>query len=100
MTLITTAYSWLRTNKMKTYLIGAVLMLAVLNLKQCGTASMLKKELAVSEHNIKALNDTIRLTTNKAHEPEFDKLAFLTDKVSNLEKLSTDLYTEVKKIKG
>lgn len=79
---------------------AAVLILVMLNLKQCNKAQLLNKKLDVAAQNIKALNDTIHLTTNKAKEPEYDKLALLTDKVSNLEKLSTDLYAEVKKIKG
>lgn len=61
---------------------------------------MTEKKLQVAQQNINVLNDTIRLVKNKAQEPEFDKLAFLTDKLSSLEKLNTNLYTTVKNIKG
>lgn len=60
----------------------------------------LKQQLTVADHNIKALNDSIRITIDKQGKEEANKLALLTDKVSNLEKLNTELYAEVKNIKG
>lgn len=72
----------------------------LLNLKQCSRTSELRKEVKVANQNINALNDTIRVTKDKAGQAEYNKLSLLTDKVSNLEKLSADLYAEVKKLKG
>lgn len=69
-------------------------------LQQCNQNKIAEKKLAVAEHNINVLNDSLRITKNKVGEDEFNKLAFLTDKVDNLAKLSTDLANAVKNING
>lgn len=100
------AYIWkagidlFRSNRLASILIVAVLALGLMQWNSCNRNARLKKELAVATHNINAANDTIRLERNKNGDTMSVKLAFLTDKLSNLEKLNEDLYAEVKNIKG
>lgn len=100
------AYLWkalldlLKGNKITTIAICVVLALGLMQWDSCNRNSRLKKQLEVAEHNIAAANDTIRLERNKNGDTMAVKLAFLTDKLSNLEKLNKDLYAEVKNIKG
>jgi hypothetical protein len=89
-----------RGNKIASIAIIAVLVLGISQCNQCSNNRILKKKLAVAEHNLAAANDTIRLEKNKNGDIMTVKLAFLTDKLSNLEKLNEDLYNEVKNIKG
>lgn len=89
-----------KNNKVTVIAVAVGLFFAVSSITQCNKTQVLKKKLAVAEHNIQAANDTIRITRDKANQIEYDKLAFLTDKLSNLEKLNADLSDEVKKIKG
>lgn len=100
------AYLWkhaidlFKGNKFTSILLIIVLALGLMQWNSCNRNARLKKELAVATHNINAANDTIRLERNKNGDTMSVKLAFLTDKLSNLEKLNEDLYAEVKNIKG
>lgn len=87
-------------NKLAISSILAVAILFLFNLRQCGQTAKLRKQLAVSEQNIKALNDTIRVTKERNGDTEYNKLALLTDNVKDLQKLSADLAAEVRNIKG
>lgn len=78
-----------------------LILLFVWNLmNQRNKSAILEKKLEVAEQNYKASQDTIRIVKDRAGRVEYNKLAFLTDKVDNLAKLNTDLADEVKKIKG
>ncbi len=61
---------------------------------------VLKRQLAVSEHNLQVANDSMRVTRDKSNKVEYDKLAYLTNTVDNLSKLNKDLADEVKKVRG
>lgn len=61
---------------------------------------VLKKQLAVTEHNLQAANDTIRIVKDRQGRAEYDKFAYLTNSVENLSKMNKTLYDEVKQIKG
>jgi len=100
MSLISSAFSWLKNNRTIGGLASVLLVSFLLNLQTCRNNRDLKKEIAVAQHNINALNDTIRITKDRQGKDEYNKLALLTDKMSNLEKLNADLYNEVKNIKG
>lgn len=89
-----------KNNKLATVAIIVALVLGLSQFRQCSKNQILKKKLAVAEHNLAAASDTIRSTKDNNDKDEFNKLAFLTDKLSNLEKLNTDLAVEVKAIKG
>lgn len=91
---------WFKKNLLQLIIIGVALVFMLLWLKQCNDNKVAQKKLIVAEHNINALQDTLRVTKNKVGETEYNKLAFLTDKLENLEKLNTDLYKTVKNIKG
>lgn len=92
--------NWIKKNILQLIIIGVALVFMLLWLKQCNDNKVAQKKLIVAEHNINALQDTLRVTKNKVGETEYNKLAFLTDKLENLEKLNTDLYKTVKNIKG
>lgn len=89
-----------KSNKLASILIVIVLALGLMQWNSCNRNARLKKELAVAEHNIAAATDTIRLERNKNGDTMSVKLAFLTDKLSNLEELNKGLYDEIKNIKG
>lgn len=63
-------------------------------------AAMAKKKEEVAQHNLAVAQDSIRIVKDKAGRIEYQKLAYLTDKLDNLEKLNTNLANEVKQIKG
>jgi hypothetical protein len=98
--LLSFASTFIRNNKILTGIIIFAIISSFLNLRQCSKNQTLKKQVAVANHNIKALNDTIRLTKDKEGKDEFDKLALLTDKISKLAEMNADLAVEVKAIKG
>lgn len=92
--------TWAKANPYKIAVTLFAIILFMLLMAQCNKTNTLNKKLTTSEQNVKALNDSVRQTQTKDNKPEFDKLALLTDKVSNLEKLSTDLAEEVRNTKG
>jgi len=61
--------------------------------------SNLKTKLMFSEQNIKALNDSVRVSENKVGELEYSKNILIAEK-RDLEDLNADLAEEVKKEKG
>lgn len=73
---------------------------AFVNLIQFNRNEITKKKLAVAEHNLQVINDTLRITLDKAGKAEANKLAFLMDEISDLKNLNTALYNELKNIKG
>jgi len=97
MNFLISALAWVKANK--TFLL-IIVGFAIVSLQQCGSNRDLRKQLEVANHNIKAINDTLRVTKDKDGKDEANKLALLTDKLSNLEKLNADLASEVKSIKG
>jgi hypothetical protein len=61
---------------------------------------ILQKQIKVANYNQKVTQDSVRLLKDKAGKDEYNKLAFLTESVKSLTKLSEDLAKEVKQIKG
>jgi hypothetical protein len=102
--LITPAWTALlglvKGNRVAAIAIGAVLILGFLQVRSCNRNADLKKQVAVAEHNIQAARDTIRYEKTRDGDTLAVKLAYLTDKIGNLEELNADLYAEVKNIKG
>lgn len=96
--------NFIKKNLYKIIVTIVAIIFIILFFYSCGRESraleVANKKLAVATQNIAALQDTIRLTKTKDNKPEFDKLAFLTDKVENLEKLNVDLARTVKNING
>lgn len=91
--------TWLKKNSFK-LTVGIIVILAVFSLDQCNKNRVAQKKLAVAEHNISALNDTIRVTKTRDGEDQFNKLALLTNDVKSLKALNAELYDAVKNIKG
>lgn len=79
---------------------GLVIVFAIANFVQFNQKQILQKKVAVAEQNLGAANDTIRVTKDRNGKLEYDKLSFLTSKMSDLEKINTELYKEVKETKG
>lgn len=92
--------AFLGKNKLTVALAAALIILTFLFIRENRLKQQARKELAVAEHNINALNDTLRVTINKAGEQENNKLALLTDKVESLVSLNEDLANEIDKIRG
>lgn len=59
-----------------------------------------EKKAEVAEYNLKVSNDSIRVIKDRQGKDEYNKLAYLTNSVKALEKLNTELSTEVRSIKG
>lgn len=62
--------------------------------------SSTKQLLQRSEANLKASNDSLRITKNKQGEEEFNKLSYIVANVEELKSLNKRLADEVKDIKG
>ena len=80
-------------------LIVGIVILFILLFKQCSNNDLLKDKLSISNQNLAALKDTIRLQKNKSGEDTYVIKTLLTDK-ENLEKLNKNLREELDKQKG
>lgn len=87
-------------NKYAVIVTGAALILLWIILLQKRVIDRKNKEIAVAAHNLAAANDAIRITKDNAGKVEFDKLSYLFEKVSNLEKANKELAQEVRETKG
>lgn len=59
-----------------------------------------EQRLKVAQHNEKVALDSIRVTKDREGKAEYDKLAYLTKSIKDLQKLNEELAKEVKGIKG
>jgi hypothetical protein len=73
--------------------------LIFLLLKQCNSNSDLRNQIAINNHNIDALNDTVRIEKDKLGREVFVKKTLLASN-KNLKDLNTGLSDEVKNLKG
>ena len=89
-------YKKLKLNQI--LMIGFVVVL-LLFLRQCSVTDGLKDDLLVAGQNEKALNDSVKATTNKLGEQVFLKNTFIADG-KKLKELNAELYKEVKNLKG
>lgn len=79
--------------------LGTIVLMLLLLLKQCSTASNLENQLDIQNLNLDALNDTVRLQKNKIGEDIYVRKSLLATK-QNLEKLNKDLAEELRKEKA
>lgn len=100
MAILTFVTAFFNKNKYSVIVSILAVIFAFVNLIQFNRNAVTKKKLEVAEQNLKAANDTIRVTRDRAGRDETNKLAFLMDEISDLKKMNTNLYNEVKKIKG
>lgn len=91
---------FIKNNWLKLLLILGLLIAVIFAYNKCKAENEAKKKLEVAEQNIVALNDTIKITKNKAGEEEANKFAFLVDDVKALKALSVELFNKVKNVKG
>jgi len=89
----------LKNTDIRVYLLMCVIVLIILLMQQCDARKKAEYDLALAGNNIAALNDTIKLTTNRLGNAQYEKRTFITS-VKNLEKLNSELYQEVKAQKG
>ena len=89
-------YKKLKLNQI--LIIGFVVVL-LLFLRQCSVTDGLKDDLLVAGQNEKALNDSVKATTNKLGEQVFLKNTLIADG-KKLKELNAELYKEVKNLKG
>lgn len=82
-----------------TLLVIGIAILALLLLRQCGVTEKLKASNQVFQQNQIALNDSIRVVTNKYGEEISLKNTLIGD-VKELEKLNSELASDAKKLKG
>lgn len=92
--------TWAKNNPYKVAVTAIAFILAFLLFSQCNKTNVVKKKLAVSEFNIKALNDSVRQVVTKDGKPEFDKYSLLVEDINQLKRLNMELAEEVKKTKG
>lgn len=59
-----------------------------------------EQKLKVTEYNLRVSKDSIRLVKDKLNHDEFNKLAYLTDKIDVLTESNADLTAQIKAIKG
>lgn len=88
--------------KYKYYIAGILVVLIgwlIINFLVAKNAEIHKK-LEVATYNLKVTQDSLRITKDLAGKQEYNKLAYLTDKVTDLAKINQDLATEVRAIKG
>ena len=86
----------IKETDIRVIMLGAIIILAILLLQQCGAARNAKTDLAMANQNIFALNDTIRLATNRANELQYEKGVLITTE-KGLKDLNQELYNELKK---
>lgn len=91
---------FIKNNWLKLLLILGLLIAVIFAYNKCKAENEAKKRLEVAEQNIVALNDTIKITKNRAGEDEANKFAFLIDDMKALKALNVELFNKVKNIKG
>lgn len=92
---------FLKNPNNRSFLIGAALVIFImLYFRSCQNNRALRAEMdrqeKIHDQNVRALNDTIRIVTNRAGELEATKSSFIAT-VEELKKLNADLYAEVQK---
>lgn len=100
MKIITSFLTWFRTNRLLGAALSVLLVSGLLHVQSCNDRQSLKKQIAVQNHNIEALTDTIRVTKDRQGKDEFNKLALLTTSVQKLTEMNESLAAEIKTIKG
>lgn len=100
MKILTSFLTWFRTNRLLGACLSVLLVSGLLHVQSCNDRQSLKKQIAVQNHNIEALTDTIRVTKDREGKAEFDKLALLTTSVKKLSEMNEELAAEIKTIKG
>jgi len=98
--LLSALKSFFVKNKGAVIVSALIAVLLLLNVFQYTSNKETKKQLAVTEHNLKVANDSVRITKDKAGKDEANKLAYYVKENSDLQKLNKDLALEVKNTKG
>lgn len=93
---ITLRYLWKRRDIV--FLLG-IAILVLLLMKQCNSNRDLKNQIDINNHNIDALNDTVRVEKDKLNREVYVKRTLLATN-KNLEGLNSSLSSEVKSLKG
>lgn len=89
-------------SKLKAYFIAALVVLGLVGVIafQQGKLKAQKARIDNLNQNLKAATDSIRIVIDKSGDTQYNKLTYLVDKVSELEKFNKDLAAEVNKTYG
>jgi hypothetical protein len=91
--------NFLKNMKLTLILLLTIIILFFLLFMQCDRNTKLKTQYNISNNNIKALNDSVRIIKNKAGELQYEKYVLIAEK-NNLKLLNENLNNEVKKQKN
>ena len=80
-------------------LLAAIAVLIFLLMQKCDAVRDLTTDLKMSSNNIKALNDTITTSKNKAGQLQYEKDVLLSSQ-AGIRELNSRLYQEIKKTQG
>jgi hypothetical protein len=94
-----TYWEYIKKIDIRLLMMGAIVVLVLLLLQQCGATRNAKTDLAMANQNIFALNDTIRVAKNRADELQYEKGMLITSE-KGLKDLNENLYNELKKQRG
>jgi len=86
-------------SKQRNLLLVIVVIMFILLLQQCNSRKEFEQKLAISNANIYALQDTVKLEKNKSGEAVYSKSILLAEN-NDLKSLNANLASEVKKQKG
>ena len=88
----------LKQINLNTLLMIAIIVIAMLYLKQCGRSSNLNDELTIANMNQHALTDSVTTYRDKSGDLTFEKSTLIASK-NELKDLNRELYDEVKDLK-
>lgn len=80
-------------------LYGAIAVLSILFLRECGMNSDLREEAERQSQNTRALMDTVKIVVNRAGEEQAEKLTLIAT-TEELKKYNQGLYAELEKQRG
>lgn len=87
-----------KPNRISIVMVILSIILGILLFIKSGEVSKLRTAMSISNQNIIALHDTLKLVKNKNGEYQQEKAAFIVS-VADLKKINSNLYREVKKQK-
>jgi len=89
----------LKNTDSRVYLLMGIVILLLILLQQCDARKKAEIDAMMAQNNVLALNDTVKKTTNRLNDVQYERKTFITT-VKGLEDLNKDLYQEVKAQRG
>lgn len=98
--LLTSGKSFFSKNKYSVIITAITAILVLVLYLEINKKESQVQDLKISNANLIAQQDSIRITTTKNNQIEFDKYAFLAKKNKDLQKINDSLYNKIKNTKG